>query len=184
LALLFVPLIPHRSTNGRLFLIFVAGFAFFWEAGYLIAAMRGRDGDLYVAAQDLLGEPSLWWRITGALAGVGLYVFSARWASRAVSALWPDAAVARRVVRTAWVTASMGAMLAAVAHSGVHWAGLRDATLEIGAASFPWLLIPRQRRAQAAPVAPRRIERSWTIISVSLIVFAVFVATLGRGLRF
>ena len=182
LALLFVPLVPHRSTNVRLFLIFVAGLAFFWEAGYLIAAMRGRDGDLYFAAQDFLGEPSLWWRITGVVAGVGLYVLSARWASRALSALWPDAALARRVARTAWVTASIGAILAAVA-SGDGWAALK-AALEIGAGTFPWLLIPRQSRTQADPAAPLCIERSRTIIAVSLIVFAVFVATLGRGLRF
>ena len=112
LALLFVPFVPRRSTNVRLFLILVAGFAFFWEAGYLIIEMHRRDGDLYFAAQDFLGEPSLWWRITGAVAGVGLYVFSAGWASRALSDLWPDAAVARRVARIAWVTATIGAILA------------------------------------------------------------------------
>ena len=184
LALIFVPFVPRRSAGVRLLLIFVAGFAFFWEAGHLISAMGRRHGDLYFAGQDFLGEPSLWWRITGAVAGIGLYVFSARWASRALSDLWPDAAVARRVARTAWVTASIGAILAALVYSGEGWANLRDAALEIGAAACPWLLIPRQRRAQVDAVAPVRIERSRTIIAVSLVVFAIFVATLGRGVRF
>jgi hypothetical protein len=184
LALLFVLLVPRRSPSVRLLLIFVAGFAFFWEAGYLITEMLRRDGDLYSAGQDFLGEPSLWWRVTGVAAGIGLYVFSARWASHALSDLWPDAAVARRVARTAWVAASIGAILAAVVYSGEGWADLRDAALEIGAAACPWLLILRQSRAPADAVAPIRIERSRTIIAVSLVVFAVFVATLGRGVRF
>jgi hypothetical protein len=100
-------------------------------------------------------------------------------------AFWPDAAVARRVARTAWVAATIGAILAA-ASSGEGRTGLRDATLEIGAGSFPWLFIPRQGRAQSdahAP-APIRIEYNRRMIVVSLIVFVVFVATLGRGVRF
>ena len=184
LALLFVRVVPRRRTNGRLFLVLVAGFAFFWEAGYLVTAMCGRDGDLYFAAQDLFGEPALWWRLAGAAAGIALYLVSIRWASRVLTDLWPDAVIARHVARIAWVAASLGAVLAATADSGAGWTGLRDAALEIGAGAFPWLLIPRQGRAHLAPAAPLRIERNYAIMATSLIMFAVFVATLGRGLRF
>ncbi len=183
LALVLLGAVARRSAGIRLFLILIASFSFFWEAGYVIDAMRSRHGDLFWAAQDFLGEPSGWWRVAGALAGVGLYVFAATWASRALSALCPGAA-ARSIARTAWTAASLGAALAALAYSGEGLTDLRDAVLEIGASSWPLLIIPRSNgsAAQAAPAAV--IERDWIFISASAVVYAIFVATLGRGLRF
>ncbi|MGC1522396.1 MAG: hypothetical protein WA803_12720, partial [Steroidobacteraceae bacterium] len=152
-----------QSAGIRLFLILVACFSFFWEAGYVIDAMRSRHGDLYAAGQDFLGEPSTGWRIAGALAGVGLYVFTARWASRALSALWPGAALARAVARTAWTAAFLGAALAALAYTGEGFDDLRDAILEIGASSWPLLIIPRSNRsaAEGPPAAAAVIGRNW-----------------------
>jgi hypothetical protein len=181
LSLVLVNVVPRRLAGARLFLILVACFSFFWEAGYVIDAMRVRYGDWYFAAQDFLGEPSSWWRITGALAGIGLYFVTARWASRALSNLWPRAAVARGVARTAWAVASLGAALAALAYVGEGWDDLRDAALEIGAGSWPLLIIPSSD-LQMEPALPAvLIERRWIIIGASLAVYALFAATLGRG---
>jgi hypothetical protein len=181
-SLLLAEVVPRRGTSTRFFLIIVTSLSFFWEAGYLIHAMHVRNGDLYVAAQDFFGEPSLWWRTTGAMVGIGVYVLTTRWVSRRLSDLWPNAVAARRISRIAWVTASLGAALAALVYAGEGWADLRDAALEIGGSSFPLLLIPRRSREEnvcAALIAPSKITIYW-----SLVIYAIFVATLGRGLRF
>jgi hypothetical protein len=189
-SLFIVHFVPRRSLGLRLFFILVTSFSFFWEGGYLINAMRSRDGDLYFAGQDFLGEPSLWWRIMGAVAGLWLYLFTVRWASRSLSDLWPDSTLARRVARTAWVSASLGAALAALACTRNRWADLTGAVLEIGVGAFPLLLIPRRdwaaRETPGRGVMPGRgvIVRSPMTISATLIVYAIFVATLGRGLPF
>lgn len=183
LALVLVGTVPRRSAGIRLFLILVACFSFFWEAGYVIEAMRSRHGDLYSAARDFLGEPSTGWRIGGTLAGLGLYLFTARWTSRALLELWPVAAAARRVARTAWATASIGAALAALAYTGEGFGDLRDAILEIGASSWPLLIIPRSNSSTPEALPAGIIVRNWTVVCASALVYAIFVATLGRGLR-
>lgn len=184
LALIVAHAAPRRSAGIRLFLILVACLSFFWEAGYVIDAMRSRHGDLYFAGQNFLGEPSTGWRIAGALAGLSLYLVTARWASRALSALWPDAALARGIARTAWAAAFLGAALAALAYSGEGFDDLRDACLEIGASSWPLLIIPRSNRSSAGAPPAAAIVRNWMVISASAAVYAIFVTTLGRGLRF
>jgi hypothetical protein len=98
--------------------------------------------------------------------------------------LWPSAAVARGVARTAWIVASIGAALAAVAYSGVGFADLRDAVLEIGAASLPLLVIPLSDQQRNEPPTPVHIRYSRIAICASMGVYLIFVATLGRGLRF
>ncbi|HME38584.1 MAG TPA: hypothetical protein VKG63_06455 [Steroidobacteraceae bacterium] len=184
LLLLLVEVVPRRAAGMRLFLILAASFSLFWEAGYLIDAMRGRHGDWYFAAQDFLGEPTAWWRMSGVLAGIGLYVFTSRWASGALSSLWPHAAVARNVARTAWTVATLGAVLAALAYSGDGLADVRDAALEIGAGSWPLLLIPSSQGAVDAAPPAVFVQRNWIAIAAATAVYAIFVATLGRGLFF
>jgi hypothetical protein len=184
LALAFAGAVPRRSAGIRLFLILVACFSFFWEAGYVIEAMRSRHGDLYSAGLDFLGEPSTWWRIGGALAGLSLYLFTARWASRSLLDLWPRAATARGVARTAWAAASLGAALAALAYSGEGFDDLRDAILEIGASSWPLLIIPRSNPSTAEALPAEVIVRNWAVVCASALVYAIFAAGLGRGLQF
>jgi hypothetical protein len=166
----------------RLGLILVASFSFFWEAGYVIKAMAARDGDLYFAGQSFLGEPSGWWRIGGAGLGLVMYTLTGHWLARSLYRLWPDATVVLHVRRTAWCAATLGATLAALPHAGAGWQDLRDAFLEFGAASFPFLLSRRIAIASASEAQRALIPRSRAIIAVALMVFAVFAATLGRGL--
>ena len=184
LALLMANRITHRHAAVRFLLILVATFSLFWESGYLIKAMLERNGDLYFAAEDFVGEPSLWWRILGTGGGTILYVITARWVSRALTDLFPREGLARHAAQVAWIAALLGAGLAALLHVGRGWAGFEDAVLEIGAASVPLLLIPRMGRACAVPFSPAPIRRDWRVICVASVIYAVFVATLGRGLYF
>jgi hypothetical protein len=184
LSLLIANWIPRRHIAVRLFLTLIATFSLFWESGYLIKAMLGRNGDLYFAAEVLLGEPSLWWRIMGTGAGIILYVITARWVSRALTGLFPHEGLARRAAQVAWVAASLGAALAALLHGGRGWAGFRDAVLEISAASVPLLFIARMSHVSAVASSPAPIRRNWKVMCLSLAIYAVFVATLGRGLYF
>jgi hypothetical protein len=184
LALLIASLLPPHRRALHLGLILVTCFSFFWEAGYVIKAMATRDGDLYFAGQSFLGEPTLWWRLSAAALGLVLYAITTRWSARSLSTLWPDATVTRHVRRTAWCAATLGATLAALAYVGAGWEDLRDAFLEIGAASFPLLLGTNSGSLSASAAPQTLIPRSRLIIAVALVVFAIFVATLGRGLRF
>ncbi len=185
LALLLTRGIPHRLAAARLLLTLVAALSLFWESGYLIKAMLRRNGDLYFAAEDLLGEPSIGWRIMGAGVGVILYVIITRWVSRALTALFPGDNAARRVARLAWTAATVGAALAAIFNVGYGWAGFRDAVLEIGAGSAPLLFMPRMSGA-AAPATETSVplRRDGWAIGLSMGLYALFVATLGCGLYF
>ena len=186
-SMLMATRIPRHLTALRLLLTLVTSFSFFWEAGYLIKAMLDRRGDLYFTAEDFLGEPSFWWRATGVAIGVILYWVTARWASRALTGLFPNTGLARRAARVAWVAATVGtalATLAALPQVGGGLLALKDAVLEIGAASFPLLLIPRKRSGPTADSNPTSVGRSVMTICLSLALYLVFAATLGRGLYF
>jgi len=182
LALVARFLIPQKMVKLRLFLILVTAFSFFWEGGYLIRAMHRRDGDLYFFTEFLLGSVAVWQRWMGAAVGLALFVLAARMTSRALLQLWPDAGVARAVARTVWISATAGAAIAASFYMGHGWANFRDAVLEIGLASFPLLLIPFGSRAGNSSARGPEIDRSYTVIVWALVVYAGFVASLGRGI--
>jgi len=174
---------PLRATL-RLFLILVTAMSFFWEAAYVIQAMHRRDGDLYFFARFLLGEVPLWLRWAAAAAGLALYVAAIWITSAGLSALWPEARVARAMARTAWLSATVGAAAAALAYRGQDWRDLHDAVLEIGGASLPLLFIPLRGSRMAEEGSPALMTRSPVAIGAAVVVYALFVATQGRGLTF
>jgi hypothetical protein len=183
LALIASRFVPPRLTRLKLFLISVTAFSYFWEAGYVMDAMRTRHGDLYFFAQFLLDDVPLWLRLVAAGCGVALYIVGIRLTSRALLELWSDPAIARRVARTVWLAASIAAALAALAYHGEGWGDFRDAVLEIAACGFPLLFVPVGR---GSPPARELIviSRSYPAIAVSSLVFGIFTATLGRGIGF
>jgi hypothetical protein len=179
LALVARAMLPKNFLKLRLFLICVTAFSFFWEGGYLIDAMHHQNGDLYFFTQFLLGSVTVWQRWVGAGAGLALFVLSARIASGALSGIWPDARAARGVARTIWIAAATGAAIAAALYVRQDWGNFRDAVLEIAVASFPLLFIPFGRGESR--LSTQYIARSYATIVVSLIVYAAFAATFGRG---
>jgi hypothetical protein len=182
LALICLHLVPARWLTMRLFLILITAFSYFWESGYLIHAMHMRYGDLYFFAEFLFGHVTIWQRAIAIVVGLALYVVTARIISNEFLKLWPQARVARTVARIAWISATVAAAIAALAYKGHGWGDLGDAVLEIGGSSFPLLFIPRRDRqieqSQPSPV----IARSPITIVLAAIIYAVFVASLGRGI--
>jgi hypothetical protein len=181
LALLCLRLVALNRVTLRLFLILVTAFSYFWESGYLIHAMHQRYGDLYFFAEFLLGRVTLWQRALAIVIGIVFYVVTARIISNEFLKLWPQARVARTVARIAWISATVAAAIAALAYQGHGWGDLRDAVLEIGGASFPLLFIPlRNQPAEHAPPYPRITRRPGSLV-LAVIIYIVFVASLGRG---
>ncbi len=181
IALLLARFVPAERIGLRLFLLCVTAFSYFWEGGYVVQAMVKRFGDSYFFAQFMIGDVTPWQRWSFAMIGILFYVFAMWLTSRALLRLWPDPAAARRVARTVWLGATLGAGLAALAYRGQGWGNLRDAVLEIGAASLPLLFIPAGDRP-AATGAAGSLARSYMTVALALIVFGVFAATLGRGI--
>ena len=175
-------IVPPRLIKLRLFLVLVTAFSFFWEGGYLIHAMHHQNGDLYSVARWWLGTVTLFERWLGAALGLALYLLSARLTARALLALWPQAKMARSVARTAWLSAAIGAALAAFAYTGGLNGDLQGALLEIGVASFPLLFIPFRKQPPPNGNSVAVIVRSYPVTILALAVYALFVATLGRGL--
>jgi hypothetical protein len=181
LALIIHRFVPIRRPKIRLFLLLVTALSFFWEGGYLIKAMHDRDGDLYFFAAFLLGNITDGERWAAMAAGLALYIVAIRLASNALLDLWPDARVARKAARTVWVSATLGALAAALVYTGQGWGDLRDAFLEIGLSSVPLLFIPTGTGRTGVQDAASQIPRSPFAIALAAAVFALFVATLGRG---
>jgi len=182
LALVCLRFVPVQRMALRVFLILVTAFSYFWEWGYLIHAMRGREGDLYNFTEFLLGRVALWERWIAAGIGLAFYLGTARLISGELRKLWPQARVARTVARTAWISATVGAAVAALAYTGHGWGDFRDAVLEFGGASFPLLFLPLRDRQVEEERPSSFVARSAVTIVVAAIVYAVFVACLGRGI--
>ncbi len=175
-------LVPRHRAALRLLLILITAFSYFWESGYAIRAMHLRDGDLYFFAEFLLGDATVWERWLFAAAGLVLFLWTVRLTANALLALWPNAARARYVARMAWLGAIVGDALAALAYRGHSWNNFRDAVLEVGAASFPLLFLPRRGNGFVDGEPKVFVERSPLAIALCLLVYAIFVATLGRGI--
>lgn len=171
---------PPGFAQTRLLLLLWTAFAWFWEGGYLMRAMIIRDGDLYFFAEFLFGVPSLWMCAVGFLAGLVLYLLTGRITSRGLNQMF-DTVEARRVARAAWVAATVAAVLAALLYRGQPYAqNIRDTVLEFGLAAIPLLILPRE--SDLPPQTRALIGRRWSVIGMAVIVFAVFAATMGRGL--
>jgi len=182
IALVCVRFVPRRIAALRLLLILITAFSYFWESGYVMRAMHRCDGDLYFFAQFLLGEVTVWERWLFAAAGLALFLVTVRVTANALLALWPHGAQARAVARTAWLSTILGDALAALAYRGHSWSNFRDAVLEIGAASFPLLFLPRRGRANKDGQSNVFVARNPVVIALCILVYVIFVATLGRGI--
>jgi hypothetical protein len=182
LAFICLRLVPARRLALRLFLILITAFSYFWESGYLIHAMHRGYGDLYFFAEFLLGRVTIWERALAIVVGIALYVATARIILGELLKLWPQARMARSVARIAWISASLAAAMAALAYKGHGWGDFSDAVLEFGGSSFPLLFIPLRARQVEENHPSAVIARSPMTIVLAAIVYAVFVATLGRGI--
>lgn len=181
LALIVRKSISPRFLRAGLFLSIVTAVSWFWEGGYTIHAMHRQDGDLYSFARYMLGQVTVAERWIFASLGLALYVFTIFLSSRALLTVASSLQQARATARAAWIAAALGATVAGA--FGPDGGDLRDAVLEVGLASVPLLLIPLYRHKTAGALATSAITRSRLLISAAMIVFGLFVATLGHGIR-
>lgn len=166
-----------RPTTA-LFLMLVTSFVSFWEGGYLVKAMLTGEGDLYFAWANLIGPPTAVVRGVGVATGLALYLGGVIFANRSLSSL-AGAEGARRLGRIAWLAATTATVAAALFYRGGPGPNLRDAFLEIGAASVPLLLI---RGRDAGRSTPAPIGRNRGVVLLAALVWVAFVLTQGRGL--
>lgn len=173
-------LTPLGMTRMRLLLLLTMTISIFWFASYLIYAALLNDGDPYFVARDLFGEPGLALRTGGVAAGIAFYWIGIQ-AMRFTVRKSYDARRARRLLWQSWLAASLSACIAALAYAPDRLAAVGQAALEIGVTCLPMLAPVAMAPAHANPNTGK-IGRSWGWISVSLLVFVLFVITLGRGL--
>jgi hypothetical protein len=183
IALLLRRAIPVQASKARLFVGLVTTFSFFWESAYLVQAALTLHGDLYFFARWAFGPIPDWQRWVATAIGVLWYILTIRFAVRLLLESEGDPKAAKSLGRTVWLSATAGATLAAITYSGDIAGGFRDAVLEIGLASIPLLFIPNERTHAPSNVPVVPVARSIPFILAVLAVFAVFVATLGRGLK-
>jgi hypothetical protein len=178
--------VPARMARLRLLLMLITALGVFWEAGYLLYSMMRSDGDWFFAARAAFGEPAWPWQIGGAVTGLVLYLVGMRATAAATRALvGADESSGRRraraLLRTAWIAASVSACVAAAAYAPDRLGAMRQASLEIGAGSLPLLMLARRIRPGSARMEmPLSRHFGWIVFAVVL--YAVFVATLGRGI--
>jgi hypothetical protein len=178
IALFACRFVPARFARTRLLLIFVTAFSLFWEGGYLMHAMLKRDGDWFFAARDVLGEAGeTGWRIGGGVLGLLLDVACVTITARALRPYANGEGRAQRIARWVWLIAAATSVAAAGVYPDRD--ALKQAALEIGGASLPLLILaPKAGRETAAP----QMTRSWPWIAAAVVLFAVFVWTMGRGI--
>jgi hypothetical protein len=173
-------LLPDRAIRARLLMILTMAFSIFWFAGYLIYSAALNDGDLYFVARDLVGQPGLGLRAAAIAMGVAAYWVGIRALRTSARSLSSDAWLVRKRLMQSWLAASVSACIAALAYAPDRLGAMQQAALEIGATSLP--MLARLPIGVTGAALDGQITRSWPWICASIVVFALFVATLGRGL--
>ncbi len=164
--------VSPAAAKARLLLTLVMAFSLFWEAGYLLASFVLGHGD-WIGALAWVGPPDAA-RPVAFVLGLCLYGLATPLVARAMA---PFGSRAPALARTAWVAAALATSLAALLYAPDRTGAAGQAALEIGAASWP-LLMMRTRGGEAP--SPIGFSPAWFIAGV--VVVAVFAATLGRGL--
>lgn len=178
--------LPRTWTGPRLLFVMVMAFSLFWEAGYLLYTAVKKEGDYAFAFRDFGAGP--WWPWAAAVAGVVVYWLGVRLVARAGAGFAPTAggSAARRaagLILPAYLAGSFAEIAAGAFYGPDRLEAMHQAALELLAANFPLLFIhPLAARARpsAGQGAPPLVRQpAW--IAGGLVLLAVFVLTLGRG---
>jgi hypothetical protein len=186
LAWALLKVLPTGRPRARLLLLLMMAFSVFWAAGYLMYSMTLGIGDWAIAARDAFGQPEWPWKLAGWVLGVLLYRFGIRETVRAARPFTRDQEEitgirARSLLRLSWSAAAISACLAAALYAPGRLGAIKQAALEIGAASLP-LLIISPRAPRAADRTELLLGRSRLWIGLGVLLFLLFAATLGRGI--
>ncbi len=183
---LVLALLARQATRLRLFLVLLMAFSLFWAAGYLLYSVVFGEGDYAFAARRAFGALSPGVRIGGVAAGAGLYAIAIRMTvatSQIYARVDRDGGEQRprSLLRLSWIAGSAASSLAALAYAPDRLGASQQASLEIGVASLPLLGFANRPR-HAGDNQPPALSRSFGWILAAFLLYATFVATLGRGL--
>jgi hypothetical protein len=184
---------PPATPPLWLLLVLLMAFNGFWGAGYLVYSGVLDIGDWAFAARGLFSAGVWQWRPVAVVLGVALYVVTLRGVVLAMRAVAPEgpnpSARMKRLLRIPYVAAAVSACIAAAFFKGSSLApggvfgAVREAALEIGVASIGLWFAAGRYVAPPMPgtiLAPIGHNQPWLV--AGFIVFAVFTATMGRGI--
>jgi hypothetical protein len=181
-ALLIV--LPAGRPRARLLLLLVMAFSLFWAAGYLLYSMTLGVGDYAIAERDAFGKGGWPAMLIGWSLGLLLYLVAIRATTRAAQPFArpstpASTSRARSLLGLSWLAASLAACVAAAFYAPGRLDAVRQAALELGAASLPLLFVAPRARAGTQLEPPATRSGLW--ISLAVLLFLGFVLTLGRG---
>lgn len=189
LALALLSILPRPSPQLRYFLVLVAAFNLFFATGYPVYSGIAAFGDWAAVISGL--APAWLWRTLLAIIGVAGYYLSMRFVARAIhpfgsSSARPTRDRLRRITIIPFLAAVGLAFLGGLQNPR-GWAMVFSAAVPAAAASFGLTQMDHVPEAyQSNPRAPAAdpIRRSFRWIVAASLVAVVFIAILGRGIRF
>ena len=168
------------SPRAGLLLLMFGALNLFWFMGQLIfESLTNTHDDWYSLMSSQIGPPGMW-RVVGAIVGVGGYVSVSRWVAAIIRRRHGPQAHA---IRLAYIAAAAAAVIA-----GLMWRPepLRSALqgfLALGIAPLGLLSVARKAsRDIGHDVTGSSVTRSWIWISVSAVIFGIFLIVQAQGL--
>jgi len=167
------------SPPMRMFLLLAGVFNVFWPAAQMIYSASLNRDDWAFALRGLV--PDALWRPGLIVLGTILYAAALVVVRRELPSS-PDGGT-RRLILMSYVAAGVAACAAAAFYAPDRLGAVRECALETFAANAGLLFALRARQGVAvgaAPAAPVARDARW--IAAAIVAFALFAASLGRGL--
>ena len=161
----------------------IAGLSLLWESGYVVQAMILGAGDSYWSLYLLTPHPGLGLRFILGWIGGAVYLLVCRGLFRAYADIWPHGNVARDTARLVWLGIALGGLAAlpyALAGHANSQKDLIDTIIESAVASLPLLIM---RRGHIGDERGPDLRLNGWVLAMIAVLFAVFTATLGVGIR-
>jgi hypothetical protein len=168
------------SPRAGLLLLMFGALNLFWFMGQLIfESLTNTHDDWYYLMSSQSGRPGIW-RTVATIVGIGGYVLIARWVSAIIRRQGGPQAHA---IRLAYVAAAAAAVI-----SGLVWRpnplhSALQGSLALGIAPLGLLSVARKASGEVGhDVAASAVPRSWIWITVSAVIFGIFLIVQARGL--
>ncbi len=169
-------LIDHPWPRLRLFLILAAAFNLFWLEAQLVFSAATRQDDWELVLQAL--HPTGAWRIAAVVGGAGAYALTVLVIARL---LRPFGDRVRRIGLVAYLAAGATACLTALPDPGGLQAILRHAAPQSLGTAFGLLVLSRRPPSAPDPDPALSIRFSLAWVIAAVVVLALSIAILGRG---
>jgi hypothetical protein len=168
------------SPGAMLLLLMLGALNLFWFMGQLIyESLTNTHDDWYYVMSSQIGRPGMW-RTVGAIVGVAGYVFVARWVSAIIR---NRGGPQPHAIRLAYVAAAAAAVIAGLVWRPDPLHSALQGFLALGIAPLGLLSVARKASGEVGhDVAASAVPRSWIWITVSAVIFGIFLIVQARGL--